>query len=76
VDGLKYVDWRQDDQIKAVMNGIPEDTPIDDKMYAKRHAVYVYACDLTKRECYQGVEALYHNLEFGFHRGDTMLASA
>ena len=62
VDGLKYVDWRQDDQIKAVMNGIPEDTPIDDKMYAKRHAVYVYACDLTKRECYQGVEALYHNL--------------
>ena len=61
-DGLKYVDWRQDNQIEAVMKGIPEDTPIDDKMYAKRHAVYVYACDLTKRECYQGVEALYHNL--------------
>lgn len=40
----------------------PEDISIDDKNAYHNDKVYKYALDMTEREVYQGVEALYHNL--------------
>lgn len=37
-------------------------TPIDDITYDQYPDVYEYAMAMTQKECHQGVEALYHNL--------------
>ena len=39
-----------------------KDISIDDMYYKNHSAVYQYAIDMTKKEIYQAVEGLYHNL--------------
>lgn len=39
-----------------------KETPIDDVAYEQFQDVYEYAMAMTQKECHQGVEALYHNL--------------
>ena len=39
-----------------------KETPIDDVVYEQFQDVYEYAMAMTQKECHQGVEALYHNL--------------
>ena len=58
-DGVKYIereDYWMDDNIIATKY------PIDDEIYKKHEKAYNYAMDMTKRECYQAVEGMYHNL--------------
>ena len=58
-DGVKYIereDYWMDDNIIAT------EYPIDDIIYKKHEKAYNYAMDMTKRECYQAVEGMYHNL--------------
>jgi len=77
-DGLKYFnnfvsDIEKNDEkfftLFAKINGVDKeqvyDIPIDHdfynmKGYSKAHK---YAMDMTKREVYQAVEAMYHNLK-------------
>ena len=58
-DGVKYIEreeyWMGD-------NIIATKYPIDDVIYKKHEKAYNYAMDMTKRECYQAVEGMYHNL--------------
>lgn len=58
-DGMKYCENRQN---------IPQyeditEISIEDKKYKKYSKAYDYAVDMTKREIYQSVEAMYHNLK-------------
>jgi len=39
-----------------------KETPIDDVAYEQYPEVYEYAMAMTQKECHQGAEALYHNL--------------
>lgn len=39
-----------------------KDISIDDTYYKNHHDAYQYAIDMTKKEIYQAVEGLYHNL--------------
>lgn len=57
-DGMKYCENRQN---------IPQyeditEISIEDKRYKKYNKAYNYAIDMTKKETYQAVEAMYHNL--------------
>lgn len=58
-DGVVYVEnesyWMDD-------NIIAEKFSIDDPIYKKHEDAYKYAMDMTKRELYQAVEGMYHNL--------------
>ena len=54
-DGLKYLE----NSYEIIGS---KETPIDDFVYKKNAKVYGYAIDMVIRECHQGVEALYHNL--------------
>lgn len=58
IDGIKYILGND-----ATGWETHRDTPIDAKEY-KRYSgkVYQYAFDMTEREIYQSVEAMYHNL--------------
>ena len=40
----------------------PEDISIENEKYKKFRSVYSYALSMTRRECYQAVEAMFHNL--------------
>ena len=44
--------------------------PIDDLFYMNIPEVYTYAMDMTKKELKQGIEGLYHNLNY---LGDTVV---
>ena len=58
-DGLRYVERIADE---SYINSIPKELPFDNE-YAKTHEEsYKYAMDMTKREVYQAVEGLLHNL--------------
>lgn len=58
-DGLRYVEKISDE---SYINSIPKELPFDNE-YAKTHeGSYQYAMDMTKREVYQAVEGLLHNL--------------
>ncbi len=63
IDGLKYIRGctSQSDLGKEPPKGV-ENTPITDGFYVTPSEVYTYAMDMTKKECHQAVEALYHNL--------------
>jgi ribonucleoside-triphosphate reductase (formate) len=37
-------------------------TPIDSDLYKKYERAYQYAMDMTKKECHQAIEGMYHNL--------------
>lgn len=59
-DGLRYVERIADE---SYINSIPKELPFDNE-YAKTHEEsYKYAMDMTKREVYQAVEGLLHNLK-------------
>lgn len=58
-DGLRYVEKISDE---SYIDSIPKELPFDNE-YAKTHEEsYKYAMDMTKREVYQAVEGLLHNL--------------
>jgi ribonucleoside-triphosphate reductase len=58
-DGLRYVEKITDENY---INSIPKELSFDNE-YAKTHKeAYKYAMDMTKREVYQAVEGLMHNL--------------
>lgn len=57
-DGMKYI---ADDQEADNLVFFP-DLTIEDEYYKTNEKVYRYAMDMTEKEVYQGVEALYHNL--------------
>ena len=56
-DGLKYIEHEcfNDFPIKDTLS-------IDSKNYKLYQSAYEYAMDMTQREIYQAVEAMYHNL--------------
>lgn len=59
-DGLKYID-NSNEYISPRFGG---DLPIDSYQYTKHNGkAYKYAMDMTNREIYQAVEAMYHNLK-------------
>ena len=60
-DGLKYIATQED--IKLALK--PEeaaDTSIDNVKVYNHKASYDYAMDMTRKEIYQAVEGMYHNL--------------
>ena len=57
-DGMKYCEG-----INEPAPVTPEETGIDDKFYTIAYEkAYQYAMDMTKKEIYQAVEGMYHNL--------------
>lgn len=55
-DGCKYIEG-------AMIKGIPPlNAGIDNDYFKFMSKAYKYAMDMTEKEVYQGVEALYHNL--------------
>ena len=58
-DGLKYVAFWDVDESKLNKEALPISDYIDCDDYAD---VYRYAIEMTEREIYQAVEAMYHNL--------------
>lgn len=61
-DGLKYLFNFNERELEGY-NLVPgEDFSIDCGRYTQNKAVYEYAYDMTQREVYQAVEAMYHNL--------------
>ena len=59
INGLKYF-YDIDD--KELFEHIPEDAGIEDGEYKIYDKAYKYSMDMTKKECYQAVEAMFHNL--------------
>lgn len=60
-EGNKYISrWRYDKGID--MSNYNNEMSIEDDMYKKYDDVYEYALDMTKKEVYQAVEGMYHNL--------------
>lgn len=57
-DGLKYLAGL--DGVK--LDGDSVKVSIDDEIYQSHARVYEYALEMTKKEIYQAVEGLYHNL--------------
>lgn len=55
-DGMKYIAG------KDMPEDLNEEMSIDDLRYQENEAVYRYAMDMTKRQTYQAVEAMFHNL--------------
>ena len=62
-DGLKYIGNLDDTYIASLDNKYKNNEPsIDDEQYKVDIRVYNYALAMTKKEVYQAVEGLYHNL--------------
>ena len=62
-DGLKYIGNLDDAYIASLDNKYKNNEPsIDDEQYKVDIRVYNYALAMTKKEVYQAVEGLYHNL--------------
>lgn len=55
-DGMKYIAG------KDMPEDLNEEMSIDDLRYQENEAVYRYAMDMTTRQTYQAVEAMFHNL--------------
>ena len=58
-DGLRYIEKCDDE---AYINSMPKELPFDDGEANAHKEAYKYAMDMTKREVYQAVEGLLHNL--------------
>ena len=59
-DGFKYIEKLGNEDFD---NGyITANMSIEDELYKKFPGAYEYAIDMTIKECYQAIEALYHNL--------------
>lgn len=62
-DGLKYIEGFPNPE-EAVLNLDAKDAmSIENNAYKEFPKAYDYAMDMTKREIYQAVEGLYHNLK-------------
>lgn len=63
-DGLKYIEKYPeiDYEIEFMLNNITDYSIKDEEFEAYAPNGYQYALDMTEKECYQAVEALYHNL--------------
>lgn len=63
-DGLKYIENDPDDWIGITYNDLQDHKPeIDDEVFFNKESkAYQYAMDMTKKEIYQAVEGMYHNL--------------
>ena len=59
-DGLKYIEG--DVRDLSAYDKCCKDYSITDKLFQKTEAAYRYALEMTEREVYQAVEAMYHNL--------------
>lgn len=59
IDGLKYIHNIDD---KELFDHIPDNAGIKDGEYMIYNKAYKYAMDMTKKEIYQAVEAMFHNL--------------
>lgn len=59
-DGLKYVENRS--RVLNMTDDVIKNTSIDDDVYKSHYQAYNYALDMTVKETYQGIEALFHNL--------------
>ena len=57
VDGIKYIENLVNNSIE-----FDEDLSIEDDYYKRYAKAYNYAMDMTKKECLQAVEGMYHNL--------------
>ncbi len=60
IDGLRYIEGTPPDELPS-KNEL-EDLSIDSAFYQTEPDVYEYAMDMTKKEVYQAVEGMYHNL--------------
>lgn len=58
MDGVRYIENYKG----AGTELFHKDLPIEAKEYSHFPKAYDYAMDMTKRECYQAVEGMYHNL--------------
>ena len=61
-DGLRYLFDFDEKEIMGYGLIANEDFSIDCGRYTQNKAVYKYALEMTEREVYQAVEAMYHNL--------------
>ena len=59
-DGLKYIEG--DVRDLSAYDKCCKDYSITDKLFQKTESAYRYALEMTEREIYQAVEAMYHNL--------------
>ena len=59
IEGLKYIEGIFSEEL---FKHIPDDAGIEDAEYKLYEKVYKYAMDMTVKETYQAVEALFHNL--------------
>ena len=64
IDGLKYIEKYPeiDYEIEFMLNNITDYSIKNEEFEAYAPNGYQYALDMTEKECYQAVEALYHNL--------------
>lgn len=61
-DGMKYLEGFSEED-SDTLSHVSDVTPITNKYYTSFFPeVYQYALDMTRRECYQAVEGMYHNL--------------
>jgi ribonucleoside-triphosphate reductase len=61
-DGLKYAQKYKKRRINKVLGLVYNTMPIDNSNYKRSKKAYIYAMEMTQKECHQAVEALYHNL--------------
>lgn len=59
-DGLKYIEG--DVRDLSAYDKCCKDYSITDELFQKTESAYRYAIEMTEREVYQAVEAMYHNL--------------
>lgn len=59
IDGLQYIENIYNQEL---FDHIPDNAGIEDNEYMVYDKAYKYALDMTKKEIYQAVEAMYHNL--------------
>lgn len=57
IDGIRYIENLINDSIE-----FDGDLSIEDNYYKRYSKAYAYAMDMTKKECLQAVEGMYHNL--------------
>ena len=69
-DGLRYISGIEED---IVLDKDPKDVSIEDISYTCEDSVYKYALDMTKKEIYQAVEGMYHNLNSLMSRSGNQL---
>ena len=64
-NGLKYVEGYTDHGIDNIIDFTKQEAKnvsIEDDLYKIYHSAYHYAMDMTKKECHQACEGMYHNL--------------